>query len=170
MRKKSEPQTASDMSADGRFLDEYLPYWLAQASYWISSEFHREVAMAGLTVAEWRVLASLHGSSGETIGTLCRLALLKQPTLSKLVQRLEAENLVARHDTEGDRRQTIETSTLKGRARIAMLVDRARLHQREVLRPFGIANSKNLLLALQDLVRQHERTGLFGFVPPPSDR
>jgi DNA-binding MarR family transcriptional regulator len=161
MTTKTMAQASADASTTARFLDEYLPYWLAQASYWISSEFHREVAEAGLTVAEWRVLASLHGNSGETIGALCRLALLKQPTLSKLVQRLEAEDLVARRDTDGDRRQTIVTSTAKGQARVAALVAKARVHQQEVLKPFGENNSRDLIRTLKDLVRQHEHTGLF---------
>lgn len=168
MAKKIEARPSADASATARFLDEYLPYWLAQASYWISSEFHREIAAAGLTVAEWRVLASLHGSAGETIGTLCRLALMKQPTLSKLVQRLEADSLVIRRDTEGDRRQTIVSSTAKGRARIAALIRKAQAHQQEVLKPFGKENSRKLLRTLQDLVRQHERTGLFGAGPTDS--
>lgn len=165
MAKTIEARPSADAAATARFLDEYLPYWLAQASYWISSEFHREIAAAGLTVAEWRVLASLHGSAGETVGTLCRLALMKQPTLSKLVQRLEADNLVVRRDTQGDRRQTMVCSTAKGRARIAGLIRKAQAHQQEVLKPFGKVNSRKLLATLQDLVRQHERTGLFGAGP-----
>lgn len=152
-----------------RFLDEYLPFWLSQASYWISSEFQREVALAGFTFAEWRTLASLYGSTGETVGTLSRLALMKQPTLSKLVRRLEADGLVERCSAEGDRRQTRVFITDKGGARVAALVERAKRHQREVLRPFGIANSRKLLLTLRDLVRQHERSGLFGSGSSSSD-
>lgn len=106
-----------------RVLDEYLPFWLSQASYWISSEFQREVALAGFTFAEWRTLASLYGGAGETVGTLSRLALMKQPTLSKLVRRLEADGLVERCSAEGDRRQTRVFVTDKGGARVAALVE-----------------------------------------------
>lgn len=162
MAKLNGLRWTAEESAQTRFLDEYLPYWLAQASYWISSEFQREVAAAGFTFAEWRTLASLYGSAGETIGTLSRLALMKQPTLSKLVQRLEADGLVGRGSAEGDRRQTLVVITPKGRARAAVLVDKARMHQDEVLRPFGEANARKLLDTLRDLVHQHERTGLFG--------
>lgn len=162
MEKRTEPQAFDVMAADNRFLDEYLPFWLSQASYWISSEFQREVKRAKLTFAQWRALATLYGSDGETVGTLSRLALMKQPTLSKLVQRLEAEGLVGRCSTEGDRRQTLVVITPKGRARIAALVEKARLHQQEVLKPIGVEDSRKLLLTLQDLVRQHECTGLFG--------
>ena len=83
-------------AAGPRFVDGYLAYLLAQASQRISAEFHLQVKAAGLSVTEWRVLASLEGSPGETIGTLAVLAITKQPTLSKVVQRMEAEGLVAR--------------------------------------------------------------------------
>lgn len=165
--------TARDMANEvdqTRFLDEYLPYWLSQASYWISSEFQQEVKLAGLTFAEWRTLASSYGSAGETIGTLSRLALMKQPTMSKLVQRLEADGLVGKSSAEGDRRQTLVIIAPKGRLRIAKLIEKARAHQQEVLRPFGAENARKLLLTLQDLVRQHERTGLFGSGSPSPDQ
>lgn len=149
--------------ASHRFLDEYLPYWLAQASYWISRDIHHDVERTGLSMAEWRVLASLNGSAGETIGTLSRLAMLKQPTLSKLVQRLEAEKLVVRTSTGGDRRQTLVASTRKGEAKIASLIEKARQHQQDLLKPLGEEHSRELIHTLRNLVRRHEHTGLFGF-------
>ena len=86
----------SIQAGGGRFVDGYLAYLLAQASQRISAEFHLQVRAAGLSVTEWRVLASLEGSAGETIGTLAVLAITKQPTLSKVVQRMEADGLVER--------------------------------------------------------------------------
>ncbi len=87
-----DKQRDTDAAAHkGRFVDGYLAYLLAQASQRISAEFHLQVKAAGLSVTEWRVLASLEGSPGETIGTLAVLAITKQPTLSKVVQRMEAE-------------------------------------------------------------------------------
>lgn len=159
MAAKRKTRVSED--APARFLDEYLPFWLSQASYWISSEFHREVASNGFTFAEWRVLASLYGSEGETVGMLSRIALMKQPTLSKLVQRLETDGLVARRAIRNDRRQTLVTLTAKGRTRITALIAKARAHQEVVLRPFGEENSKELIHTLKELVREHERSGLF---------
>ena len=71
-------------AAGPRFVDGYLAYLLAQASQRISAEFHLQVKAAGLSVTEWRVLASLEGSPGETIGTLAVLAITKQPTFCLL--------------------------------------------------------------------------------------
>ena len=109
---KRQKQGNGTQASGARFVDDYLAYLLAQASQRISAEFHQQVKAAGLSVTEWRVLASLEGSAGETIGDLAVLAITKQPTLSKVVQRMEAEGLVTRTEVRADRRQTRVVITL----------------------------------------------------------
>ena len=53
-----------------RFVDDYLPALLAQASQLISSEFHEVARQQGFSVSEWRVMASLAGSEPISIGQL----------------------------------------------------------------------------------------------------
>lgn len=142
-------------AAGGRFIDGYLAYLLAQASSRISHEFHREVNAAGLSVTEWRVLASLAGSEGESIGVLSLLALTKQPTLSKVVQRMENEGLVARTRVRADRRQTVVRLTPKGMRLTEALRERAQRHQDAVLEPFGADNARMLLAMLRELLTLH---------------
>ncbi len=139
----------------GRFVDGYLAYLLAQASQRISAEFHLQVNAAGLSVTEWRVLASLEGSPGETIGTLAVLAITKQPTLSKVVQRMEAEGLVARTGVRADRRQTRVCITTKGTNLIAALCEQALQHQKAVLAPFGEEKAAMLIDMLEVLMTEH---------------
>lgn len=149
---------AEDLPADmaeERFIDGYLAYLLAQASSRISHEFHREVNAAGLSVTEWRVLASLAGSGGESIGSLSQLALTKQPTLSKVVQRMENDGLVARTRVRTDRRQTVVRLTPKGLRLTETLRERARRHQNAVLEPFGADNARMLLAMLRELLALH---------------
>src|SRR6218665_1756273 len=55
------------------FVNDYLPALLAQASWLISSEFHGVARSHGLSVSEWRVLASLAGSVPISIGRLAQL-------------------------------------------------------------------------------------------------
>ena len=112
------------LAGGARFVDDYLAYLLAQASQRISAEFHQQVKAAGLSVTEWRVLASLEGSQGETIGDLAVLAITKQPTLSKVVQRMEAEGLVARTGVRADRRSL---RSRRAGARPAVRADRESL-------------------------------------------
>lgn len=149
------PEVIAPDAPGARFIDGYLAYLLAQASSRISHEFHREVNTAGLSVTEWRVLASLAGSEGESIGVLSQLALTKQPTLSKVVQRMENEGLVARSRIRTDRRQTVVRLTPKGAQLTEALRERAQRHQDAVLEPFGADNAKMLLAMLRELLTLH---------------
>lgn len=151
--------TASGDGGAVRFVDHYLAFLLAQASSRISREFHREVNAAGLSVTEWRVLASLEGSEGESIGVLSQLALTKQPTLSRVVQRMEAEGLVTRARVRADRRQTVVRITPRGHRLTATLRERALQHQAAVLEPFGASNAEMLLAMLRQLLALHPAEG-----------
>jgi len=139
-----------------RFIDEYLPYLLAQASHRISADFHRQVNAAGLSVTEWRVLASLMGSAGETIGSLAALAITKQPTLSKVVQRMEVDGWVERVGVRADRRQTHVRITQAGQRLVTQLCDQALLHQREVLAAWDAEQSVAFLSMLKTLIQWHD--------------
>lgn len=143
-------------SPSTRFVDEYLAYLLAQASHRISADFHLQVNAAGLSITEWRVLASLMGGSGETIGSLARLAITKQPTLSKVVQRMELDGLVERIGVRADRRQTQVRITTAGRRLIGGLCDQAMAHQREVLASFGPERAESFIEMLKTLMCWHE--------------
>ena len=82
------------MSAAERFVDSYLAALLAQASQLISSEFHEVVRRHGLSVSEWRVLASLAGSDGISIGQLAQLALQKQPTMTRMLSTIRSPSIM----------------------------------------------------------------------------
>lgn len=142
-------------AASVRFVDGYLAYLLAQASSRISREFHREAEAAGLSVTEWRVLASLEGSDGESIGVLSQLTLTKQPTLSRVVQRMEAGGLVSRSRVSSDRRQTVVRITARGHDLTEQLRVRAIRHQEAILEPFGQANAQMLISMLRTLLSLH---------------
>ncbi len=150
-----KPRGTRAAATGPRFVDGYLAYLLAQASQRISAEFHQQVKAAGLSVTEWRVLASLQGSAGETIGSLAVLAITKQPTLSKVVQRMEADGLVARTGVRADRRQTRVCITAKGSNLIGGLCDQALQHQKAVLAPFGEEKAALLIDMLDVLMTEH---------------
>lgn len=143
-----------------RFIDGYLAYLLAQASSRVSREFHREVEATGLSVTEWRILASLAGSEGESIGALSQLALTKQPTLSKVVLRMERDGLVTRSSIRTDRRQTLVCIAPRGLSLTEPLLARAMQHQAAVLEPFGQGNGEMLVEMLRQLLALHPPEGL----------
>ena len=79
-----------------RFVDDYLPALLAQASQLISSEFHRVARQHGFSVSEWRVMASLAGGQAISIGALAQVTVTKQPTVTRLLDRMEARGQIER--------------------------------------------------------------------------
>ena len=111
-------------------VDGYLSYLLARASHVVSTAFHLEVRAAGLTVLEWRVLATLADGDPRNVGQLASIALAQQSTVTKLLGRLEAEGRVARSEAHHDRRQSLVRITPAGRAALGTLLRRAKRHER----------------------------------------
>lgn len=137
------------------FVDDYLPALLAQASHLISGEFHRIVTAKGFTVSDWRVLASLDGAEPMSIGALARLTTMKQPTLTRIVDRLQARGHVRRIAHESDRRITLIEITAAGDKLVSGLIELAKEHERRVLEPFGMARSNELKKTLKQMIALH---------------
>jgi DNA-binding MarR family transcriptional regulator len=137
------------------FVDDYLPALLAQASHLISGEFHRIVTAKGFTVSDWRVLASLDGAEPMSIGALARLTTMKQPTLTRVLDRLEARGQVRRISHETDRRITLIAITPAGDKLVSGLIELAKEHEHRVLQPFGIARSNELKKTLRQMIEMH---------------
>jgi len=136
------------------FVDSYLPYLLARASFTISSEFHAQVEAAGFTVSEWRILASLSGVKQRTVGELADIVLAKQPTVTKMVLRMASEDLVMRTPCTQDKRQAWVSITPKGQKLVKPLLKKAALHEKNVLSSLGEPQSQALKSILQKLFKQ----------------
>ena len=135
------------------FVDSYLPYLLARASFSISSEFHAQVEAAGFTVSEWRILASLSGVKQRTVGELADIVLAKQPTVTKMVLRMASEDLVMRAPCTQDKRQAWVSITPKGQKLVKPLLKKAALHEKNVLSSLGEPQSQALKSILQKLFK-----------------
>lgn len=142
------------------FIQDYLPALLAQASELISSEFHAVARAHGYSVSEWRVLASLADGKPLSIGQLAQATITKQPTLTRLLDRMEARGQVRRIPHDSDRRVTLIQMTPEGVRTIDALMRRAREHEKRVLEPFGLARADELKDVLRQLIELHRRPEL----------
>ncbi|HYF08181.1 MAG TPA: MarR family transcriptional regulator [Acetobacteraceae bacterium] len=139
-----------------RFVDDYLLSLLARASHVVSSEFHERLRQRGVTVPVWRVLATLSGGRGETVSSLASACLLQQPTMTKVLDRMERDGLVRRKQDAEDRRLVRIHATPRGEATVAELLVAARQHEAEILARHPEAERiKDLLRAL--IARQSVR-------------
>lgn len=140
---------------DTVFVDDYLPALLGQASQLISAEFHRVVREHGLSVPEWRVLASLAGGRPLSTGLLAQVSLTKGPTATRLLDRMEARGQVERLAHEADRRVTRVRITAEGQRTVSRLMKLAKEHEKRVLEPFGLDRAEALKATLRQIIELH---------------
>ncbi len=120
--------------AAARFVDSYLGYLLGQANHALYKDFDARVRAAGLSGIEWRVLATLHDGEPLTISQLAHEVLSKQPTVTKLVQRMAEQGWVGLQACPTDQRRTLVAVTPAGRRLVKPLVEEAKAHEAQVLK------------------------------------
>ncbi|WP_338147806.1 MarR family winged helix-turn-helix transcriptional regulator [Neoroseomonas terrae] len=129
-------------------MDDYLLSLLARASHVVSAEFHERLRSRGVSVPVWRVLATLSGGP-ETVTVLAEACLLQQPTMTKVLDRMERAGLVTRLQDARDRRLVRVHLAPKGEAMLGDLLSAARAHEAEVVaRHPDAAAIKDLLRSL----------------------
>jgi len=153
---KSPNRSRSAAGPQPRFVEDYLAALLAQASHLISSEFHKVARQHGFSVSEWRVLASLAGGEAISIGRLAQIAVMKQPTVTRMLDRMSQKGHVARLPHESDRRITLVRITPAGERTVGHLMDLAREHEQRVLEPFGLESAEALKNTLRRMIELHE--------------
>lgn len=144
---------AAGEALDG-FIAAYLPYLLAHASHLISGQFHEHLAAKKVPVLQWRVMAALWDAP-KSASEVAAFILQKQPTVSKLLERMRVQGLVDRSPDETDRRRVVISLTPRGRRLAGPLIEAAREHERAVMQPFGSRNAAALVGMLRSLIDTH---------------
>lgn len=139
-----------------RFVDGYLPYLLARASHLISGEFHATLEKRRIPVMHWRVLCSLL-EAPMSVSELADIVIAKQPTMSKLLARMEKQGLIARESDPVDGRGVVVSITAAGERLAQPLVRLAKRHEASVLAPLGEKDASALVAVLRRLIEQHAR-------------
>lgn len=137
------------------FVDSYTPALLAQVSQLISGEFHVIVQANGFEISDWRVLSTLADGKPISIGRLAQISVTKQPTVTRLLDRMEAQGYVQRIPHVSDRRVTLVRITPQGKKLVSSLIEQARLHEEQVLAPLGKTKTEELKATLRLLIELH---------------
>ena len=133
------------------FVKDYLGYLLGQANHALYKDFDAQVRAAGLSSIEWRVLATLHDSEPLTVSALAHEVLSKQPTVTKLVQRMCEQGWVMLQADAGDQRRTLVAATAKGRRLVKPLVNKAQDHEAQLMQTLSSSESAALKKLLAKL-------------------
>lgn len=116
-----------------RFTDDYFLYLLAQASAVSSDEFHRGLSARGVKIGHWRVMASLYPDAALGVGALADACLMKQPTISRVIDKMVEAGTVERATGDGDRRHVTVRLTAAGKALADELTAEAKAHEARLL-------------------------------------
>ncbi|MDB5956177.1 MarR family transcriptional regulator [Ramlibacter sp.] len=135
----------------GRFVDDHLGYLLGQANHALYKNFDFHVRKAGLSAIEWRVLAALHDSPPLTVSQLAHEVLAKQPTVTKLVQRMAEQGWLTLQADPADQRRTLVGASATGRRLVRPLLEKARAHESEMLRALAASEQAALKKLLAKL-------------------
>jgi DNA-binding MarR family transcriptional regulator len=134
-----------------RFVDDYLGYLLGQANHALFKDFDAVVREAGLGSLEWRVLATLSGQDAISVGQLAHEVLSQQPTVTKLLQRLQSQGWLSLADDPADQRRTLVAITPAGRKKVMPLIEQARAHEASALAGLSAAEIQRLKQQLRRL-------------------
>ncbi|RPE39408.1 DNA-binding MarR family transcriptional regulator [Streptomyces sp. Ag109_O5-1] len=109
-----------------------LAHLLSHAERRIVQRLSTVLAEEDCTVEEWRVLSIVGDSQGRPMSEIADHALMPAPSLTKLVDRMVADNLVHRRPDPHDRRRVLLYLTARGddlhrRAAHRVAADQARL-------------------------------------------
>ena len=136
---------------------ENLTELLARANHLLAEGLSAQLKAHGLSATEWRVLAALAERDGVSMIDLGQRLFFKQPTLSKVVDRMEHALLVRRRTSPQDRRLSLVDLTKRGRELAAPLLLSARDRELWVARALGktdLRKCRALLAAIVDRLKE----------------
>ena len=114
-------------------------------------DFDQHVRAAGLSMIEWRVLATLHDGPPLTVSQLAHEVLSKQPTVTKLVQRMAEQDWLELLADPMDQRRTMVTVSPAGKNLVRPLLQKARTHEAQMLRTLAASEQVALKKLLTKL-------------------
>ncbi|MGQ9525516.1 MAG: MarR family winged helix-turn-helix transcriptional regulator [Armatimonadota bacterium] len=128
-----------------------LPWLILRAKRLLKRHFQAAVLEHGLTDGQFRVLRRLWQGDAVTIGELARDLCLDAATVTGLVDRLEAKDLVCRRRDAEDRRSVQVVLTEAGRSLEGVLEAAGRLVEQKALTGICDEDVKRLLILLEQV-------------------
>jgi DNA-binding MarR family transcriptional regulator len=125
-------------------LELAIPYLLTRAGSRMGNAFAKALKPFGLNLSEWRVCASLLYVPHQTLSELSLHATPDISALSRIIDRLENEDLVKREKSATDGRSIRIALTRQGEELALRIVPVARQHESVVLSGFAASDVQAL--------------------------
>jgi DNA-binding MarR family transcriptional regulator len=137
-------------------LEQAIPFLLTRAGSRMGNAFAKALKPFGLNLSEWRVCASLLYVPHQTLSELSLHATSDISALSRIIDRLESQDLVKRERSATDGRSIRIALTSKGEDLALRIVPVAKQHESVILAGFA-ASDVQVLRAM--LLKLYENAG-----------
>jgi DNA-binding MarR family transcriptional regulator len=137
-------------------LDDSIPYLMNRVAGRLNRSLEDDLLKLGVTFQHWRVLAVLARGDGISIADLSAYAVVPHSTLSRLLTRLEGDELVERSMETPDGRTARVLITPRGRKLYERILPLATGWRDEALLGFSAGERKVLLGLLRRMLANLE--------------
>ncbi len=137
-----------------RGFDRSLPMSLLRAREAVMKEFIPSLKEFDLTPQQWRVIRSLEQHGEQQLSTLADTCFLLMPSLSRIVQNLEARKFVVRKAVAGDQRGSIIVLSETGKNLFQQIAPRSAERYDRITERFGYGKLELLYELLEELVER----------------
>lgn len=131
-----------------------LAQLLSQAEHGVTRRLGRVLEEEDCTVEQWRALVLLADGVSHSMSEVAEFALLPAPTLTRLIDRMVADNLAYRTVDPEDRRRVLVHITPRGRALQKRLGERIERSQAAILAEADPDEVAQLASLLSDLAQR----------------
>ncbi len=143
-----QPPSPDSHNDDGP-IEELLIYNLARAYVQVSRRFHASVEDSGLTIPEWRTLASLHGGKSRTVPELVARTFVSPKKMNHLLTQMKQSGWLTVEDKDGAQ---IVTGSPKGQAQVEHLFELCAQQEAEALGESGKTGQDRLIGLLRKVI------------------
>ena len=135
-----------------RDLEQSLPLKLLKAREAVMGRFRPNLNAHEITDQQWRVLRALVEYDELSAGDLAKLVTLLMPSLTRILQALEARKLVKRERSAEDKRLVKVRITASGRKLFDSIAPNSEKQYRAIEMALGDARYRRLMAELDDLI------------------
>lgn len=132
-------------------LDDYVPYLLNRAGARIAQAFADEMRGFGTTLQAWRVLAALRDRDDQRVSELAEHTSIEISTLSRVLDGLQKQGLIARRRAPDDGRVVTLHVTAAGRRLTERILPIAERYERIAIAGLSAAETATLKRLLRQL-------------------
>src|ERR1700761_4321176 len=138
------------------WLDGFFPYRLYRTSVKLQLRLQTKLRSMHISHSQWRVISVLKSYGALSIGEIVDATLMEQPTISRVVSRLEKLGLCSRRPSARDSRMTLISLTPAGGEAFRQIVPSALRHEEQALSGMPRKEVARLVATLERIERNIE--------------